>query len=229
MQIMSFKEARRVLESYPSLSLRDRLIILARLIFCVRPIMEVLEQHLPERGLVLDLGCGYGLISHLVSASYPDRSVVGIDLSSRRIQVARRSVDHRKNIEFHAADIREVQPPHCDAIMMIDILYMLPYRDHEQILARCYENLCNGGILIIKDNSKSPYWKYAYAYVEDVIKIKLRVYGREITKQSLRYWDVQDFLKLLEKIGFHATMIPLKSYLPYPGIFYICRKPIPQE
>jgi len=229
MQIMSFKEARRMLELYPSLSFRDKLAILARLIFCIRPIMEVLEHNLPKRGLVLDLGCGYGIISHLVSASHPERSVVGVDLSSRRIEVAKKSVDHSENVKFYAADIREVQTPRCDATIMIDVLYMFPYRDQERILSRCYENLRDNGVLIVKDNSKSPYWKYAYAHVEDVVKTKLGVYGREIRKNSLWYWDVQDFLKLLSKIGFHATMLPLKSLLPYPGVFYICRKPSFQE
>jgi len=224
MQIMSFKEARRVLELYPSLSFQDKLVILARLIFCIRPIMEVLERHLPDRGLVLDLGCGYGTISHLVSISHPERSVVGFDLSSHRIEVARKSLGHRESVEFHAADIKEAQIPRCAAIMMIDILYMFPYCDQERILIQCYENLRDNGVLIVKDNGKSPYWKYVYAHVEDVVKTKLGVYGREIRKNSLWYWDVQDFLKLLSKIGFHATMLPLKSILPYPGVFYICRK-----
>jgi len=221
---MSFKEARRVLELYPSLSLRDKLTILARLIFCAGPIMRVLEQHLPERGLVLELGCGYGVISHLVSAEYPDRAVIGIDISSHRIEVAEMSTDHRENIEFHTADIREVQIPRCDAILMIDVLSMLPYRDQERILSHCYEKLYSSGILLIKDTSKSPYWKYAYAYIEEVIKARLAVYGKEIARHPSRYWDVQDFLKLLGKIGFHPTMIPLKSCLPYPGVFYICQK-----
>ena len=227
MEIMSLKEARRVLELYPSLSLRDKLTILARLIFCVRPIMEVLEQHLPERGLVLDLGCGYGVVSHLVSAECPDRAVIGIDISSRRIDAAKRSTDHRENVEFHTADIREVQIPRCDAIVMLDILSMLLYQDQERILVRCYEKLCDNGVLVIKDTSKSPYWKYAYAYIEDVIKTKLGVYGNEVVRHLSRYWDVQDFLKLLNRIGFHATMIPLRSNLPYPGVFYICHKPAP--
>jgi ubiquinone/menaquinone biosynthesis C-methylase UbiE len=221
---MSLKEACCVLKLYPSLSLRDKLIILARLTFCVRPIMKVLEQHLPEHGLVLDLGCGYGVISHLVSIGCPDRKVIGIDMSSRRVDAAKRSTDHRENIEFQTADIREVQIPRCNAIMMIDILSMLPCRDQERILTQCYEMLCSSGVLVIKDTTKSPYWKYIYAYIEDVIKTKLGVYGREIREHSSRYWDVQEFLDLLDRIGFHATAIPLKSRLPYPGVFYVCQK-----
>jgi len=221
---MPFSEARRVLELYPSLSLRDRMAILARLIFCTRPIMRVLDQNLPESGLILDLGCGYGVISHLVWASSPDRKLMGFDMSSHRICVAKRSLDRGGDIEFHEADMRLFQPPECDAVIMIDTLSMLPYQDQEKLLVRCHEKLRDGGVLVIKDNAKSPYWKYIYAYVEDIIKTKLGVYGREVRRHPSTYWDVREFMKLVQNIGFRATMIPLKTHLPYPGVFYLCHK-----
>ena len=224
MELMSLKEARRVLELYPSLSVRDRLTILARLIFCVGPIIHILEQYLPEKGIILDLGCGYGIISHLVSDACPDRSVIGVDMSARRIGVAKGSIRHRRNLEFRMVDIRDVQFPRCDAFMAIDVLYMFPYQDQERILTRCYEKLTPRGVLVVKDNSKSPYWKYMYAHAEEFVKTRWSVYGKNVRNRSLKYWDVGDFLKLLGRIGFHAIAIPLRSYLPYPGVFYICHK-----
>lgn len=224
-KIMPFGKARRALGLYSSLSLLDRVSILARLIFCARPIVRVLEQHLPKHGLILDLGCGYGFISHLVSAECPDIAFIGIDVSSRRIRVAKKGAVHRKNMEFHVADISEIQFPRCDAVMLIDILSMLPYEAQERILAQCYEKLRNGGVLVVKDTCKSPYWKYAYVYMEDLIKIRLKVFGKEV-QHYRQYRDIHDFLELLDSIGFHTTVIPLKSRLPYPGVFYICRKQV---
>jgi trans-aconitate methyltransferase len=224
MEFMSLKEALRIAGIYPSLPLRDKLTILARLVFCARPVIDVLERHLPEKGLILDLGCGYGTISHLVSSAHTDRSVIGVDMSSRRIEAAKSGVNHNDSVEFHAADVREFQIPRCSAVIMIDILYMLTFEEQERLLSRCYEKLRDNGVVIIKDNCKSPYWKYAYAYMEDVIKTKLGLYGKEVAENSSRYWDVHEFLELLGRIGFRAKAIPLKSHLPYPGVFYVCRK-----
>jgi len=224
-EVMPFKEAHRVLELYPSLSIRDKLAILARLVFCTRPIMTVLDQYLPRHGLILDPGCGYGIISHLVSSACPERRVTGVDASSRRIEVAKSSVNSRKNLEFHAADIMSFRIPHCNAIMMIDILQMLPHSEQEKLLIRCHERLCDGGVVIIKDNCKSPLWKYVYTCIEEAIKVKLGVYGKEFKGCSLHCWDTQEFLKLLSSIGFDAAMITLRSHFPYPGVFYVCRKP----
>jgi len=224
MEFMSLKEAVRIAGIYPSLPLRDKFAIMARLIFCASPVIDVLERHLPEKGLIVDLGCGYGTISHLVSSAHTDRSVIGVDMSSRRIKMAKSGVNHSNSVEFRAADVREFHIPRCSAVIMIDILYMLTFQEQERLLSRCYEKLCDNGVVVIKDNCKSPYWKYAYAYIEDVIKTKLGVYGKEVAENSSRYWDVDDFLELLGRIGFRAVAIPLKSYLPYPGVFYVCRK-----
>jgi SAM-dependent methyltransferase len=223
-EVMRPTDARRVLELYPSLPIRDRLAILARLIFCVSPIIEILEQHLPKQGLVLDLGCGYGVVSHLVASGHPGRMVMGFDTSAHRIEVARQSIVRNKSLEFHTADISGTQIPQCDAVIMIDILYMFPYQRQEQLLIHCYRKLNDGGVLVIKDSCKSPYWKYAYVYIEETAKIKLGIYGRKAKERSLHFWDVQEFLELLRKIGFHPSVIWAKSHLPYPGVFYICQK-----
>ena len=71
--------------------------------------------------------------------------VVGIDMASHRIEVAKKSSIPEKNVRFYAEDIRKAQIPQCDAIIMIDVLYMLPYQEQEQMLIRCYERLHNGG------------------------------------------------------------------------------------
>jgi 2-polyprenyl-6-hydroxyphenyl methylase/3-demethylubiquinone-9 3-methyltransferase len=186
--------------------------------------MRVLEKYLPKQGLILDLGCGYGVFSHLVSIASPNRIVVGIDMASHRIEVAKKSMDLMRNVEFYAEDIKKTQIPQCDAIILIDVLYMLSYQEQEQMLTQCYEKLYNGGTLVIKDNAKSPRWKYAYMYIEEMIKTRLKIYGMESRKSLLCHWDTEDFLVLLGKIGFKASIIPLKSHLPYPGVFYICNK-----
>jgi 2-polyprenyl-3-methyl-5-hydroxy-6-metoxy-1,4-benzoquinol methylase len=213
-----------ILRLYPDLSLRDRLTIQARLFFCEHSIMKVLDQYLPRQGLIVDLGCGYGVFSHLVSIACPDRIVLGIDVASHRIEVAKKSSIPEKNVKFYAKDIRKAQFPQCDAIIMIDVLYMLPYQEQEQMIIRCYERLNNGGVLVIKDNARSPRWKYVYMYIEEMIKTRLKIYGKETKKSILCHWDIKEFLMLLGKVGFNASMIPLKSYLPYPGVFYICHK-----
>lgn len=224
MEFMPVDEIHRILKLYPSLSVKDRLIMISRLLFCLRSIMDVLSKYLPEEGLVVDLGCGYGMTSHLVSIDHPQRTVIGVDISKTRIEVARSSVSNNGNVEFYNEDIRNFYIPSCSAIIIVDVLSMFSYVDQELVLRRCYDSLKVNGIMIIRDNCTFPRWKYRYMCFEESIKSKLKIYGKEIKDNPVCVWDNSEFMNLLKNIGFSVSSFRQRSYLPYPGIFYICYK-----
>jgi len=219
---MPFRFIKYILGLYKQAKISDKLIILARLLFSVKPIIDVIERYIPKNGLIVDLGCGYGIISHLLSLSYPDREFIGFDISKSRIDVAQKT--NSDNAKFWLSDIRDAQFPICNAIIIIDILYLLPYQDQESVLIKCFERLEQKGTLIIKDTNKSSDWKFYWTYIEEKIKTKFRLYGKEINKSSLYYRSIDDFINLLQNIGFDVSAISKKTFLPYPGIFYICQK-----
>ena len=219
--MISLKEISHIMNLYRSAKLKDRLIILARFLFSVHPIMDVLEKYIPKSGLIIDLGCGYGIISHLLSLSHPERKIIGFDVSHIRIETARKT--ESDNIQFQLADIKKAQIPTCDAVIIIDILYLIPYQDQERVLLKCFEGLNQDGVMIIKDTNKSTSWKFRYTYIEERIKTKLGIYGREVREKSLHYRSSEDFSALLKRIGFDLLVIK-KKHSFYPGIFYICRR-----
>ena len=213
----------QLISLYPFLSFQDRLTISMRMAFCIKPITRVLEEYIPDEGLIIDLGCGYGILSHLLSLSHPARNLIGVDMASKRIEIARSSEVNNRNAMFFASDIRNFDIPSCKAILIVDVLYMLPYNDQEKLLTSCYGKIGNNGLMIIKDTCKKPYWKYAYTRIEESIKIGLRLYGKE-AGGKLYYRGAQDFKELLNRIGFRTEVLPLKTWLPYPGVFFVCHK-----
>jgi 2-polyprenyl-6-hydroxyphenyl methylase/3-demethylubiquinone-9 3-methyltransferase len=221
---MFVDKAYEILNLYPSLGILDKMNILLRMVFCVKPIVMVLEKYLPHQGVILDLGCGYGIISHLMVKIHPGRSVLGVDMSDHRIRVAENSILDDGNPRFFREDIRCFNFPRCDAIIAIDTLYLLPYQDQERLIRRCHENLRDDGVLIIKDNYKSRNWRYFYACTEEKLKTGMGIYGRESKGSVLHYWRIDDFLELLRNSGFEAKTIPLPWLLPYPGVFYVCHR-----
>lgn len=186
--------------------------------------MEVLSKHLPEDGLIVDLGCGYGITSHLISINHPQRKVIGVDISKARIKVAKSSISNNGNIRFYNEDIRKFYIPPCSAVIIIDVLSMFSYADQELVLKHCYDSLKIDGIMIVRDNCTSPRWKYQYMRFEESIKSRLKIYGEEIKDNPVCVWDSSDFTNLLNDIGFSVSSFHQRSLLPYPGIFYICHK-----
>jgi len=219
--LISLKDISHIMKLYRSARFKDRLIILARLLFSVHPIMDVLKKYIPKSGLIIDLGCGYGIISHLLSPSCPERKIIGFDVSHIRIETARKT--ESDNIQFQLADIKKAQIPPCDAVVIIDILYLIPYQAQKRVLVKCFERLNQNGVMVIKDTNKSASWKFRYTHTEEKLKTRLGIYGREVKESSLHYRTSEDFSILLKEIGFDVLVIK-KKHSFYPGIFYICRK-----
>lgn len=62
----------------------------------------------PARGRLLDLGCGYGPVALAMAARAPEAEVVGVDVNSRAVELARGNAakNHLDNVDFQlvAAD-----------------------------------------------------------------------------------------------------------------------------
>src|SRR2546428_13213833 len=71
--------------------------------------LEEIGQYLPPSGPVLDIGCGFGLFSLYYAATGPGRVVRGLDLSARRIAMARRAARRLglENVAYQRRDPRD--------------------------------------------------------------------------------------------------------------------------
>lgn len=75
----------------------------------IRRFADLVEPRLPERGLVLDLGCGPGEITCELASRRPDLSFIGIDHSTAAIAKAEANVQRRKvaNLGFECRNVEE--------------------------------------------------------------------------------------------------------------------------
>jgi SAM-dependent methyltransferase len=102
---------------------------------------RVLER-IPEGGVVLDLGCGAGLIT----AELTTRArVVGVDISTGQLALARRNATAASLVR---ADMTEVAfaPGAFDAVVAFWTLIHVPRVAHPSLLARIYAWLKPGGL-----------------------------------------------------------------------------------
>jgi len=121
----------RAVRRYAAAPLGDRLHVRGRALLAD---LLAVEPQLPAAGTIVDLGCGRGLFSNLLVEASSRRSVVGMDPDRRRIAVAR--LTERARLRFEVGDAREAQLPACDAVAIVDVLYLLTEADQELVLAR---------------------------------------------------------------------------------------------
>ncbi|WP_298734847.1 methyltransferase domain-containing protein [uncultured Chitinophaga sp.] len=117
-------------------------------------IAACLQQNIPARARVLDVGCGNGVISrHLGQFGY---EVLGIDISQKTIDVAR-SKNKLPNVRFEAvsAEALTAQGQQYDAVICSEVLEHL----HQPglLLQTIYASLKPEGVLIVTvPNGKGP-------------------------------------------------------------------------
>lgn len=208
---------KRILQVFPLLARwysRIRFQILSK------EMLDAIEQHLPKRGIILDVGCGYGLFTLYLAMKRPDCRFIGLELNSHRVEEARRAATrlHVTNVEFHCADLANhefIDQP--NAAYCTDLLHHLTPADGDRLLEKLFAALKPGSPIVIKDISTHPRFKLYYTFILDLLVNP---------KDSFYYRNQDVWRSRLIQIGFTRLYVyPLKHYMPYPHFLLVGNKP----
>ncbi len=191
-----------------------------RIKFRICPVLRT-EAYVPDKGDILDLGCGNGLFAAIMKLGSPARSIVGIDLDARKIAAARKSLGNLPHVDFRLGDIAATEYPKADACTIIDVLYLLPVEAQNRILRMCAEALPPGGTLVLKEMDKKPRWKYLWNMIQETISVKIVGF----TLGSRFYFRTRkDYVATLAGLGFTLEVVPLHRGYAYSHVLYLARK-----
>ncbi len=212
---------RRIIAAYDDWIIRTYCTIRFRIINL--RMLEEIEQYMPRKGTILDLGCGFGLFSHYFALCSRSRRMLSMDLNARRIGLANKAaerLDTARQTDFRAMNVLDYpfdRP--VDGIVMLDLVHHLPKGKADGILLHCHRILADGGVLLIKDVEDRPWWKMAFTWILD----KAMDY-----RTPVNYYPRGKLVALLRRTGFDVHSHQMLDILPYPHIFYICRKRRPR-
>lgn len=178
--------------------------------------LDYYSQFLPANGLLIDVGCGYGVMANYLALRFPAIQVLGIDLNQKRIAAALKTVDKRKNIAFSLQDARHCALPPCTTVLMTDFLHHIPKQDHEPILRTVFNSLKEEGTLILSevDPTAKPIYRYWASYLSD----------RILYPSSKSYFrNPYELNNTLSQIGFNVKVTKPQNRL-FAWILYICQK-----
>ncbi len=118
-------------------------------------IFRHIDGWVPRTGVVLDAGCGYGLMSNFLARKSPARQVIGLDFCPQRIAIAQRTSGPDGNPSFLLADLRSDPWPAADAVLLIDVLHYWTLEQQRQIIRQACASLRSGGRLVFRDGCNS--------------------------------------------------------------------------
>ena len=165
------------------------------------PVFLALDRIVPREAKVLDLGCGYGLMSHWLSCFTDQRRFCGIDYDEDKIRVARRTATDHPRIFFEHGDILEAPLPECDVVLLIDVLHYWEPAKQQAILAKVHAALRPGGVLVFREaaggagsgQERVAWWE----------KLATRL-GHNQTKEGLHFQTRESYEAALKKAGFNG-------------------------
>lgn len=208
-------DLRRIIHAYDSLLIRAYATVRFRIIDL--RFIEEIGQYLPERGRVLDLGCGFGLFALAFGTGRPARRILGIDLNGARIEKARAAATRlgAENVHFALGDAREAPLDQgFDAVYLLDIVHHVPRAAVDALFAAVRRALPPDGILLVKDVDSRPAYKRWFTWVLDKAMDP---------RTPVHYWPTSELRALLARHGFVVHVHQMRDLLPYPHVLYVCR------
>jgi len=181
--------------------------------------LEEIEQYLPDRGTILDLGCGFGLFSLYIAARKPDAQVIGIDINAKRLNVARVAAQKLgiTNVAYERGDLREWRPEQRIAgAYALDVFHHIPVASGDALLRDLFARLEPGGRFLLKDIDTQPRTMLWFTYILDLLMAP---------RDDFNYRSAGVWQREICAAGFASVYThDLWDWLPYPHILLICEK-----
>lgn len=112
------------------------------------------HERIPRRAHITDIGCGYGMMAHMLHFLSDERSITALDYDAEKIEVARHCFARSPQVQFFAADAMQFDYAPSDVFLISDMLHYLRPEQQQALLRRCIELLRPGGMLIIRDGDR---------------------------------------------------------------------------
>ncbi len=205
-----------------------------------------------DRGLVIDLGCGSGILAEQLSAGGFD--VLGIDLSAAFIALARKRVPKG---QFRVESLLTTELPRCIAVAAVGECFNYLFDDWHsltairQVLGRAFKALAPGGLLVLdvaepgrvpggtsKTYTEGDGWAVLVTAEEDQRQGMLtrritsfrkvgELYRRDQEVHRLRLLPRSQLVSWLQEIGFQVQTLDAYGPVPFaPGhVGLLARKP----
>jgi uncharacterized protein (DUF2062 family)/SAM-dependent methyltransferase len=194
------------------------------------------SELLPSGGTLVDVGCGQGLTLALLAEarlaaergewpagwSAPPRfdRLIGIETRRRVAAIARRAL--AREAEVIEGDARTVALEPARAMLLFDVLHLLPYDDQESLMAAIAARLEPGGVLLVREADPGGGWRFRAVRAGNRFKALVMGTWRA---QTFEPRAEAEWRECFTRHGFHVEMRPMGEGTPFANVLFRLTKP----
>ena len=133
---------------------------------------KLLKFGLKEQSKVLELGCGVGIFTKLLTKKISKGLIEAVDLSEKSVAVAHDQLKDKKNIHFDVADVVKYTPKNSDFdfITLLDVIEHIPLDQHEELFGNLAQ-ICTEKTQIIINIPNPQYIAYARIHHPESLQV----------------------------------------------------------
>ncbi len=165
------------------------------------------HKHLPENGLLTDIGCGYGFMSYMLHLLAPQRRIMAYDYDRDKIDTAKHCALKNDNIQFHHVDVSRVELPQSDAFILADVLHYMPEDEQRKLIAKCTGKLNDKGVIIIRDANAAMKKKHLGTRISELFSTHLGFNKTIGENKKLYFISKEKYLTIFSQWNLHVEII----------------------
>jgi len=180
-----------------------------------------IDRAVPESGLILDLGCGDGIITNYLALKGIKRKLIGVEVDSNRVKDADKGLG---NTEYKKANILNIRFPKVDTVLMVHLLHhVFSKKGQEKIIKKSVEALAKGGKVIIVEVDYKPRIKYWVSWLVDAFIVPILFEGK-FCDFKFTYRRAEEWKRLLEKYGCEVNLQRADKNKPFSHVILVGKK-----
>ena len=145
-----------------------------------------IEKWVPQKGQILNLGCGYGFLDYILHWTSNERQITGLDYDEEKIAIANHNFGKGTQLNFIAGDVLDFPKENSyDCILIMDVLHYLMPDKQKQLCESCIQSLNPGGRLIIRDGLTDYEKRHKGTQLSEIMSTKL--FGFNKTNNELHF------------------------------------------
>jgi len=191
--------------------------------------------YLPDRGRLLDVGCGQGVLLGLLVAAreryrrgeWPSEwappplnlELRGLERRRDRVWVARRAL--RDGAQIERCDVRQAGFPRCSVITALDLLLYLAPGAQQDLLEKAAAALEPGGLLLLREADAAA----GLSYQVTRWGARLSAMGSGGLWPEVHCRSAAGWRDLLGALGFSVSVTqPMSEGTPFANVLLVARK-----